>query len=96
MSAMLYVSNVSQPADLGAIEDLFITVGDVKARCIECIPESGHRMGFGIFEMSSAQQAADCIERFNGQLIDGRQFAIVSERPKSRPVPKPQKAVRRG
>lgn len=84
MSTTLYVSNVGREADLSEIEDLFLMVGDVKAQRIEHIPESGHRMEFGIFEMSTAQQATDCIERFNGKTINEKQLAISSRRPKSR------------
>ncbi len=71
---------------MSLLEDLFVTVGDVTAQHLELIPESGHRVEFGIFEMSTEQQAADCVERFHGQLMNGKHLAIVSERPKSRPV----------
>jgi RNA recognition motif-containing protein len=83
---ILYVSNVGHSADLSMLEDLFLTVGDVTTQRLELIPESGHSMEFGIFEMSTEQQAADCVERFNGLTINGKQLAIVSERPKLRPV----------
>lgn len=84
MRTLLYVSNVVEVADLSMLEDLFTTVGDVKAQHLELIPESGHRTEFGVFEMSTEQQAFDCVERFNGQTINGKQLAIVSERPKTR------------
>lgn len=95
MRNTLYVSNVAELGDLSVLEDLFTTVGDVRSQCLELIPESGHSMEFGIFEMSNNQQAADCIERFNGHTINGKQLAIVSERPKPRPV-KPKKVQKRG
>jgi hypothetical protein len=85
---IFYVSNVGQQADLCLLEDLFLTVGDVKAQHLELIPESGHRMEFGIFEMSTEQQAADCVERFNGHIFNGRSLVLVLDRPKTRPVPK--------
>jgi len=81
MRRILYVSNVEKVSDLGMLEELFTTVGDVESFRTEVIPESGHRMEFGVFEMSTEQQAADCVERFNGQTVNGRQLAIVSKRP---------------
>ncbi len=94
MRNTLYVSNVGQAADLGALEDLFTTVGDVTAQHLELIPESSS-LSFGVFEMSTDQQAADCVERFHGQDMNGRQLAIVSGRPKPRPVPLPKKETRK-
>lgn len=61
-----------------------MTVGDVQGSSVEVIPESGHRLGFGVFEMSTEQQASDCIERFNGKNLNGKLVAIVSERPAKR------------
>jgi len=85
MAKTLYVSNVGEASNLCAIEDLFTTVGDVDSRHVELIPESGHQLGFGVFEMSTEQQASDCVERFNGASMNGRQLAVVTERPKARP-----------
>jgi hypothetical protein len=86
MPSLIYVSNVGETGNLSAIEDLFLTVGDVKAQYLEMIPESGHRLSFGVFEMSTDQQAADCVERFNGYNMNGQRLGLVSERPKARPV----------
>lgn len=98
MQKLLYVSNVAQVSDLSSLEDLFSTVGDVKAQHLELIPESGHRMEFGVFEMLTEQQALDCVERFHGETIDGRRLSVVSQRPKARPpvAAKKGNANRRG
>lgn len=84
MKRTLYVSNIGQQAKLCALEDLFTTVGDVESFRIEIIPESGHRLGFGVFEMSTEQQASDCVDRFNGSSLQGQVLAIVAGRPKVR------------
>lgn len=73
------------------LEDLFMCVGDVQAQRLELIPESGQRLEFGVFEMSTEQQAADCVERFNGYSINGNQLAVVLERPKAKVVTKLKK-----
>lgn len=88
MSSTLYVSRVSE-ADLSALEDLFSTVGDVQSCRVEAIPESGQQTDFGIFEMASAQQSSDCVERFNGYAYsEGRSLGVVSNRPVARAIPK--------
>lgn len=95
MTRVLYVSNVEKQTELCLIQDLFTTVGDVESQHLGFIPESGSKKEFGIFEMSTVQQAADCMERFHGQTLNGRQLSIVCERPKPRPIqnPKSKKAL---
>lgn len=95
MESFIYVSNVSNASELTALEDLFLTVGDVKNQKLEVIAESGHRMGFGVFEMSTRQQALDCVERFNGTINDGKQLAVTFIRPKRRPAPVPKKGAQK-
>lgn len=92
MRKTLYVARVRLASDLGEIEDLFATVADVQSQRLELIPESG-TFPFGVFEMRTEQDAADCLERFNGQEFNGRQLSIVSERPKVllAPTPSPTK-----
>ncbi len=86
MQRFVYVSNVTHASDLADIEDLFLMVGDIKNKKIEMIPESGHRLGFGVFEMSTSQQARDCVERFNGTVNEGKQLSLSYIRPKKRAV----------
>ncbi|NCN42202.1 hypothetical protein GW916_13245 [bacterium] len=81
----IYVSNVASHAELSDLEDLFVTVGDIKTQSLEIIPESGHGMEFGVFEMFTEQQAKDCVERFNGSVNEGKQLSVTSFRPVRRP-----------
>lgn len=85
MRRTIYVSNVGQTADLSSLQDLFTLVGDVTSKHLELIPESGHQASFGVFEMSTEQQASDCLERFNGSEHNGRRLIMITERPKPRP-----------
>lgn len=87
MRKTLYVARVRLGSDLGDIEDLFATVADVQSQRLESIPESGS-LPFGVFEMHSEQDAADCLERFNGQELNGHRLSIVCDRP--RIIPKPE------
>lgn len=88
MSSTLYVSRVSK-ADISALEDLFMTVGDVQSCRIEAIPESGQQTDFGVFEMATEQQSSDCVERFNGYpYCEGHSLSLTADRPIARPVQK--------
>lgn len=86
MRKTLYVARVRLGSDLGDIEDLFATVADVQSQRLENIPESGS-LPFGVFEMQSEQDAEDCLERFNGQELNGNRLSIVRGRPQSLPRP---------
>jgi len=88
MTKTLYVTNVAHASDLGVLEDLFLTVGDIQRRHLELIPESSAQT-FGVFEMLTEQQAADCVLRFHGHDISGRRISVATGRPKARPVPAP-------
>ncbi len=94
MRKSLYVSQVGQSSDLCALEDLFATVADVQSQRLEMIPESSSQT-FGVFEMSNEQDATDCMERFNGQELNGQRLRIVCERPKPRPIPEIKAAPRK-
>ena len=95
MRKTLYVARVGIASELATLEDLFVTVADVQSQRLEIIPESSAQP-FGVFEMSSEQDASACVERFNGYELDGRCLSIVSERPKARvaATPAPKKRSR--
>lgn len=87
MSKTFYVSNLGQAMDLTKLEHFFTTVGDVESLRLVIQQESNR--GFGIVEMSTEQQAIDCIERFNGQVVIGQRLSVTANRPK--PVLRKQK-----
>jgi len=82
----LYVNNLRQSADLSDLEDLFSTVGDVETRRLEAHLQSLNGAGYGVFEMATERQAADCIERFNGSTALGQTLSVSAAKPECRPA----------
>ena|ERR1700688_4793015 len=82
MDAILYVRHPGQEMDLSELEDLFTTVGDVESCRLELMPETGRTTKIGIIQMASQQQAADCVERFHGQLMNGHALSVDLQMPK--------------
>lgn len=90
MRKTLYVARVGLASDLGQIEDLFVTVADVQSQRLELILEASPQP-YGVFEMSTEQDASDCLERFHGSELNGKRLTIVSERPSAPPPEKSSK-----
>lgn len=87
MRKTLYVARVGLASDLGQLEDLFMMVADVRSQRLELILEASPQP-YGVFEMSTEQEASDCLERFHGSVFNGQRLSIVSERPVA-PLPAP-------
>ena len=83
MSNIFYVNNLEQAVDLGALESLFTTVGDVESLRLVKYHESTRL--FGIVEMKTPQEAVDCVERFNGQSVVGHTLSMSANKPKPQP-----------
>lgn len=81
MNKTLYVCHSGQTLDLSAVEDLFTTVGDVKASQFVTAPDSTGAAKLGAIEMVSVQQAIDCAERFNGHLMNGHVLSVDTKHP---------------
>ncbi len=74
MSAVFYVNNLDQSADLEKLEYLFTTVGDIKSLRLEMHEKTTR--GYAVVEMDTEQQAKDCIERFSGFSDLGRALSL--------------------
>ena len=48
----------------------------------QLLPETGRTTKIGIIQMASQQQAADCVERFHGQLMNGHALSVDLQMPK--------------
>lgn len=93
----LQVRNLSHSVESWELEDLFTTVGTVVSAKISKDPGSGLGLGIGFVEMSTEQEAADCVERFNGYPYLGQTLVVIEDRPhvpqKKRPVSKRSQAA---
>src|ERR1043165_1420529 len=66
MGNKLYVGNLPFSATDDSLRELFAQAGAVNSATIITDRDTGRSKGFGFVEMSSDQEAADAITKFNG------------------------------
>ena len=82
MSTQLYVGNLAFDTSSEQLETLFAAAGKVEsARVIED-RETGHSRGFGFVEMSTPEEGAAAIEKFNGHDLGGRALKVNAAKPR--------------
>jgi len=83
MGNKLYVGNLSFGTTEDSLRELFAQAGAVNSATIITDRDTGRSKGFGFVEMSSDQEAADAITKFNGSSFDGRTITVNEARPKA-------------
>lgn len=78
MSVKLYVGNLSFDTLKNELQTLFAQTGTVENVSLIADRETGRSRGFGFIEMSTKEEGAAAIEKFNGQELGGR-FLKVNE-----------------
>lgn len=81
MGKKLYVGNLSFSVDSASLESLFSQHGTVESARIITDRDTGRSKGFAFVEMSSDQEANDCINQLNGQEHEGRKLNISEAKP---------------
>ena len=81
MGKKLYVGNLPFNATDEALQGLFAPVGTVQSAKIITDRDTGRSKGFGFVEMSTDQEAADAIQKFNGADYGGRNMTVAEARP---------------
>jgi RNA recognition motif-containing protein len=84
MGKKLYVGNLPYTTNDQSLHDFFAQAGTVESAKVITDRDSGRSKGFGFVEMSSDQEAADAINRFNGLDMDGRAISVSEARPPER------------
>jgi RNA recognition motif-containing protein len=74
----LYVGNLSFDTSSNELQTLFAQTGTVESVSLIEDRETGRPRGFGFVEMSTKEEGAAAIEKFNGEVLGGR-FLKVSE-----------------
>lgn len=82
MGTKLYVGNLSFKTTGEDLQSHFSQAGSVASANIVTDRDSGFSRGFGFVEMSSDDEAAQAIEMFNGQELDGRSLTVNEARPR--------------
>jgi RNA recognition motif-containing protein len=81
MGKKLYVGNLPFSATDDGLMDLFQQVGTVESAKVITDRDTGRSKGFGFVEMSTDQEAAQAISKFNGTDFDGRALTVNEARP---------------
>lgn len=82
MSTKLFVGGLAWATTDATLRDFFAQAGNVVSANVITDKFSGKSKGFGFVEMASEQEAADALEKLNGQMLDGRAIACSEARPR--------------
>ena len=81
MGKKLYVGNLPFTANDESLQEIFAQAGSVQSAKVIMDRDTGRSKGFGFVEMSSDQEAADAIQKFNGADYGGRSMTVAEARP---------------
>lgn len=81
MGKKLYVGNLPFSTTDQILAETFAECGTVESAKIVIDRDSGRSKGFGFVEMSSDEEAAEAISKFNGASFDGRTVTVNEARP---------------
>src|SRR5215467_12990879 len=81
MGKRLYVGNLPFSATDESLMQMFQQAGQVESARIITDRDTGRNKGFGFVEMSTDQEAADAITKFNGADFEGRALTVNEARP---------------
>jgi RNA recognition motif-containing protein len=76
MSMKLYVGNLSFDTSSSDLQTLFEETGTVQSASVIEDRETGRSRGFGFIEMSTKEEGAAAIQKFNGQEVGGRALKV--------------------
>lgn len=83
MEKRLFVGNLSYNLAQEEMADLFAQYGTVESAKILTDRETGRSKGFGFVEMSSPEEAQECISKLNGYDFQGRKMSVSIARPQA-------------
>ena len=82
MSMKLYVGNLAFDTSSNDLQTLFAEAGTVENISLIEDRETGRSRGFGFVEMSSKEEGAAAIEKFNGHDLGGRALKVNAAKPR--------------
>jgi cold-inducible RNA-binding protein len=82
MSMKIYVGNLSFDTSSNDLQTLFAEAGTVKSVSLIEDRDTGRSRGFGFIEMSTKEEGAAAIERFNGHDLGGRALKVNVAKPR--------------
>jgi len=82
MSMKLYVGNLSFETSSNDLKTLFAEAGTVENVSLIEDRETGRSRGFGFVEMSTKEEGAAAIQKYNGHEIAGRELKVNEAKPR--------------
>jgi cold-inducible RNA-binding protein len=82
MSMKLYVGNLSFNTSSDELQTLFAQAGTVESVSLIEDRETGRSRGFGFIEMSSSDEGATAIQKFDGHEMGGRALRVNAAKPR--------------
>lgn len=76
MSMKLYVGNLSFETSSNDLQTLFAETGKVESAAVVEDRETGRSRGFGFVEMSTKEEGAAAISKYNGHEVGGRELKV--------------------
>lgn len=83
MGKKLYIGNLPYTTTDTSLTELFSQCGSVDSINLISDHGTGRSKGFGFLEMSTDQEAATAIEKFNGTVFEGRPITVNEARPQA-------------
>ena len=82
MTMKLYVGNLSFDTSSNELQTLFAQAGTVESVSLIEDRETGRSRGFGFVEMSTSDEGAAAIQKFDGQEVGGRALKVNAAKPR--------------
>jgi RNA recognition motif-containing protein len=82
MPTKLYVGNLAYSVSNDDLQELFSQAGQVQSATVITDKFSGQSKGFGFVEMTTAEEVADAIRRFNDTELKGRNIKVNEAKPR--------------
>jgi RNA recognition motif-containing protein len=82
----LHIGNLSFDTSSDELQTLFAQAGTVESVSLIEDRETGRSRGFGFIEMSTKEEGAAAIEKFNGQELGGRALKVNAAKPRENRV----------
>ena len=82
MTMKLYVGNLSFDTSSTELQTMFAQTGTVESISLIEDRETGRSRGFGFIEMSTKEEGAAAIQKYNGQEVGGRALKVNEAKPR--------------
>ena len=82
MSMKLYVGNLAFATSSQDLQELFAAAGTVESASVVEDRDTGRSRGFGFVEMSTKEEGAAAIQKFNGTDLGGRALNVNEAKPR--------------